>query len=162
MTDRQISKGQTELTTIVRKLFPNERVVNEFQVGDQMRIDIYCPSFKVGFEYHGIQHYEFIPHFHGVWEDFIRAQARDQRKIELCEEQGISLVAFKYDEPMTEEIVYERAMAAMSKDIKPKQQEPVTHTHKGNPYYEASKERNREYSREMRAKLKEQKKLRGK
>lgn len=33
-------------------------------LGGRLEIDGYCNELKVGFEFHGLQHYEHVAHFH--------------------------------------------------------------------------------------------------
>src|SRR3982751_5007371 len=77
-TSKKMSRGQSVLTSTLKKILPNEKVVNEYHIGDRLKLDIYCPSYNLAIEYHGRQHFEFIPHFHDSYEDFIRAQVRDE------------------------------------------------------------------------------------
>lgn len=156
----EVSKGQTELTRLTELVFPNEIIVNEYQLGEQLRLDIFCQGYRVGLEYHGVQHFNFVAHFHKTYENFCRAQERDMRKIELCAEQGISLAFFNYDEKLTEELVYDRVMEAIQSDIGPKadvyQKPKKTNSIKGNPIYERIKEEKKARSREFNAKLREE------
>src|SRR4051794_4516019 len=48
-----LSRGQGALTTIMRKLLPNEKIVTEEPIGERLRLDVYCPSYKLAAEYHG-------------------------------------------------------------------------------------------------------------
>lgn len=156
---RKISRGQTALTHVLQKILPNEKIVNEFHIGERLKLDIYCPTYNLAIEYHGRQHFEFIPHFHATREDFIRAQERDDRKIELCKEKNISLIAFRYCDNLSEEVVYNRLLeeikrstseAAPKKDFKPKRS--ITNT----PGYEEIKAKRNAYQRELRRKIKQE------
>lgn len=156
---QEVSKGQTLLTELANLVFPNEVIQNEHQLGEQLRLDIYIPSYKVGLEFHGEQHFRFIPHFHGTYEGFSHAQQRDLRKIELCEQQSISLVSFSHDEELSEPLVYDRVMAAIQQDIGVdalpiKEKDSI----KGNPLYEKIKAHKNAQAREFRAKLKAERK----
>ena len=64
-------------------------------------LDVYIPSLKIGIEYQGIQHYEAVDYFGGE-EAFQRAVERDKRKKRLCRENGVSLIYWKYDEPIND------------------------------------------------------------
>ena len=47
----------------------------------------------MAFEYNGIQHYEYVPHFHRNGEsDFIAQRERDIKKYKICRDQGINLI----------------------------------------------------------------------
>ena len=58
-----------------------------------LELDGYNEDLKIGFEYNGIQHYQYIPHFHrnGI-EDLYKQQKNDHRKYEICKERGIHLI----------------------------------------------------------------------
>lgn len=165
--NRKMSRGQDALTQIIKKLIPNEEVVNEYHIGEQLRLDVYVPKYKLGAEYHGRQHFEHVTRFHETIDDFERAQKRDERKVELCKEQGISLVVFRYNDQLTEDYVFDRILSALNADghvitkrpkNKIKLQTKNTLSKKDNPYYDQMKERRKEQAKEMRRKIKEQRK----
>lgn len=58
-----------------------------------LELDGYNEDLKIGFEYNGIQHYQYIPHFHrnGI-EDLYKQQKNDHKKYEICKKQGIHLI----------------------------------------------------------------------
>ena len=60
---------------------------------DGLELDGYNEDLKIGFEYNGIQHYDYIPHFHrnGI-EDLYKQQKNDHRKYDICKERGIHLI----------------------------------------------------------------------
>ncbi len=62
-------------------------------------IDFYLPEYKVGIEYQGRGHFEPVEKFDGV-HGFNLQQERDKKKKELCEENGIKLMYFTFDENM--------------------------------------------------------------
>jgi hypothetical protein len=163
-SNKKMSRGQAALTSILQKLLPSEEIVNEYHIGERLRLDIYCPKYKVAIEYHGRQHYNHISRFHETYDDFLRAQERDQRKIELCKENGISLVIFKYSDKLDEDIVHERIIEA----IKTQSQIPNVNilksknysSFKNNPNYEKFKSKRKEFERELRKKIKQEKKIR--
>ena len=69
--------------------FPNTRPA--FLEG--LELDGYCPELNMAFEYNGIQHYEYVPHFHRNGEsDFLAQLERDIKKYKICREQGIELI----------------------------------------------------------------------
>lgn len=156
--NKKMSRGHAALYHMLQRIVPNERVVTEYHVGEQLRLDIYCPALKIAIEFHGRQHFYFVEHFHKTLKGFEESQERDLRKEELCQEQGIALVVFRYNDNLDEDTVFERILDAVkvTKAAAPKQ---TTQTKfKGNPYYEASKQRNREWRREQYRKMKAQKK----
>ena len=110
---KKMSRGQTALTAIMQKLLPGEKIINEYVLGDKLRLDVYCPSYQVGAEYHGRQHFFYTAKFFDSKYDFEEAQKRDQKKIELCKEMGIALIIFRYNDMLTEQAVYDRLLQAI-------------------------------------------------
>jgi hypothetical protein len=58
-----------------------------------LELDGYNEDLKIWFDYNGIQHDKYRPHFHrnGI-EDLYKQQKRDHRKYEICKERGIHLI----------------------------------------------------------------------
>lgn len=165
--DRKMSRGQGALTQIMRKLIPGAEILNEYHIGERLMLDVYCPKYHIAAEYHGRQHFQHITRFHETIYDFERAVERDERKIALCKELGITLVIFRYNDVLTEDLVFDRLMTALNNDeikvvrkpkVKNQLQSKSFLTVKGNHYYEEAKERRRKYEKEMRHKIKEERK----
>jgi hypothetical protein len=165
--DRKMSRGQGALTQIMRKLIPGAQIINEYHIGERLMVDVYCPKYKLAAEYHGRQHFQHISRFHETIGDFERAVERDQRKADLCKEQGITLVIFRYNDVLTEDLVYDRLLGAIQADdsgiikkpkVKSQLQSKSFLTVKGNPYYEEAKERRRKIEKELRHKIREERK----
>lgn len=147
-----VSRGQTALTDIMRKLIPGQKIENEYVIGERLRLDVYCPAYKLAAEYHGRQHFYYVPHFHGTKDGFYESQARDERKIELCREQGIELVTFRFNDSLTEDAVYDRLLFALrnSKALPAKDlTDNRVPKYRGNPFYEEQKEKRRQYRKEQ-------------
>ncbi|RHZ78551.1 hypothetical protein Glove_161g44 [Diversispora epigaea] len=66
-----------------------------------LQLDIYYPEYGFAIEVQGEQHEKYIKFFHrGDPNNFIKQQARDQLKIELCEENWIVLrYVWYYEDP---------------------------------------------------------------
>ncbi len=77
--------------------FPNNR-----KVLSGLEIDLYNDSSKVGIEYNGIQHYEFVKGWHKTQDGFKECQNRDARTIRKCEELGINLAVVSYKNAKTD------------------------------------------------------------
>lgn len=153
-----LSRGQAALTSIMRKLLPNEKIVTEEQIGDKLRLDVYCPSYKLAAEYHGRQHFQYVQHFHGDKEGFYASQQRDEKKAEICHNLGIALIVLRYNDCLDEDSVFDRMLEAIlnAPEIEPE----VKKTIKGDPYYEAQKQRQREYNKQAYRKMKSTKNAR--
>ncbi len=110
-----MSKGAQQLLAIVREIYPNQRVEFEHNVAERggLYVDIYLPRLHIAFEYDGIQHFEFVEHFHGNQQGFIQARKRDLQKNTVCEDLGIALVRVAYDESMTKDNVMSKIEEAL-------------------------------------------------
>lgn len=153
----KLSRGHAGLYRIMQKLIPGESVILEHPMPERLRLDIFCPRFNIGAEYHGRQHFYYVEHFHGNMQGFRDSQERDARKEELCKEMGISLIVFRYNDELTEDVVFQRMMEAIENSTRVESKEK-TSNYKGNPYYEAAKKRRNEWNRERYQKMKAEKK----
>ena len=88
--------------------------------------------------------------------------ARDIRKVQLCEEHGIVLLVFRYDEKLDQEMVGARIYDAITNSEKaelPKpKRRPWPKADKGSPYHKELNERRRNYAKENYQRMKELKK----
>lgn len=154
---RNMSRGHAALYKMMQRLVPNERVIAEHPIGERLRLDIYCPSIGVAIEFHGIQHFQYVEHFHGNMKGFEESQARDSRKEELCKEQGITLIVFRYNDDLSEDVVFSRILEAINNDTRIKKIEKRPSRYKGNAFYEKAKEKNNQRRRELYRKIKDNK-----
>lgn len=138
---KKMSRGQTALTNIMKKLLPGEKIINEFYLDDNLRLDVYCPSYKLAAEYHGRQHFYYTAKFYESNYDFIQAQKRDQKKLELCRQNGIALVVFRYNDNLTEESVFARMLESI----------------KDSPYIREEKQKNNLYNSDFYKSMKKKK-----
>ena len=85
--------------SLIRK--PNFLKTPECPTG--LELDIYYPEYGFAIEVQGVQHEKYIKFFHnGDPNNFIKQQARDQLKKELCEENQIALrYVWYYEDPYT-------------------------------------------------------------
>jgi len=152
---RKMSRGQAALTAVMQKLLPNEEILNEYHLGDRLKLDVYCPKYKIGAEYHGRQHFYFTGRFFKSREDFEDAVARDNKKITRCEELGIALIIFRYNDKLTEEAVYERMISAIRNSPNKPSKEIKKPSIVKNSYYQ---ERKKSYNDSKKKRYKELKK----
>lgn len=139
-----MSAGSTKLLQLLLNIFGSEvKVFPEYSVGEALRLDFYLPDYKLGWEWHGRQHMEFVEHFHGDKAGFIDSQNRDRRKLELCAEQGIMVVVFWDHEELTEELVLER-IAGAKNELNQLYKAPVENAFK-NKVSEIRKEQRKKY-----------------
>lgn len=61
--------------------------------GKNLEIDCYNDELKLGVEYNGKQHEEFVPYFHRYKGNFLQQRYRDELKKLMCENNGITLIS---------------------------------------------------------------------
>jgi len=110
-----MSKGAEELRQIIKDIYGEQvKIKDEYQMGRKLRLDFFLPAYKIGFEFHGIQHEKYTHHFHGSALDFRASKRRDRLKHELAIEQGISLVVIWHSDPLTVEFVSKKIKEVLS------------------------------------------------
>ena len=152
---KKMSRGQTALTMIMQKLLPGEEVLNEYHIGNRLKLDVYCPRFKLAAEYHGRQHFYYTSKFFDSVYDFEEAKKRDQKKVQYCKDQGIALIVFRYNDSLTERSVYDRMLDAIRNTpiVKEPKKESVT----SSEYYQSMKKKNSEYKKRIYRQIKDNK-----
>lgn len=96
--------SEMELYNIVKKVFDDaEHHVSPSWLKPQ-HLDVYVPSKNIAFEYQGRQHYEPVEFFGGD-EAFAKLQKLDLRKSRKCKRNGVSLIYWRYDEPIIEDVL---------------------------------------------------------
>ncbi|WP_236168930.1 hypothetical protein [Pseudomonas atacamensis] len=95
-------KRESALYGFVRDIFPDSLVLREASPEwlGRMRIDIYLPELKLAIEHQGEQHYRPLQVFGGE-EAHLRVVARDELKRRLCMENGVEVVDFRFDAPLS-------------------------------------------------------------
>ncbi len=81
--------------------FPSNRIL----LGRGLEIDLYNADFKIGIEYNGIQHYEFVKGWHKTLEGLSAVQVRDREKAQKCNKLGIALFVIPYTKSKTDEML---------------------------------------------------------
>lgn len=90
---KEYSKGGTKLEYLLKEIFPYDRIVPEFPLGEKLRVDFVIEApFNLAFEYDGIQHAEYSSFFHGSKGGFTESRQRDERKEILLRNRGIKLI----------------------------------------------------------------------
>jgi hypothetical protein len=154
---KKVSRGQTALTNIMKKLLPSEKIVNEFYIEDKMRLDVYCPSYKLAAEYHGRQHFYYTSKFYESKYEFEEAQKRDQRKVDICKERGIALIVIRYNDELTEQSVYDRMLLAIRESPFVKEEKIKNNLYSSDFYIESKKRLSEQRKKNYRA-MKDRKK----
>lgn len=156
---KKSSRGQSALTAVMKKLLPNEKIINEHHLGDKLRLDVYCPSYKLAAEFHGRQHFYYTERFFDSRYEFEEAQKRDIKKAEMCKEQGIALIVFRYNDLLTEESVYSRMIEAIrSSEWKNAEPNSVKNPLSQNLFYQQQKKKNSEHKKQVYRAIKQRKK----
>jgi very-short-patch-repair endonuclease len=154
---RKMSRGQTALTLMLKKLIPGEEIVNEFHIGDKMKLDIYCPAYNLAIEFHGRQHFYYTGRFFDSKYEFEEAQKRDLKKAEWCKENGIALVVFRYNDSLTEKNVSDRILEAIRNSAYVPKTSAKKKSVTSSPYYQEMKKRNSDYRKSLYKKMKDSK-----
>lgn len=155
--NKKMSRGQTALTAVMKKLLPGEEIINEFHIGERLKLDVYCPKYKIAAEYHGRQHFFYTERFFDSKYDFEQAQLRDVKKAELCEQNGIALIVFRYNDSLTEASVYDRMLSAI-RSIEPDVSKVKKKSITSSKYYQELKKKNSQYKKDAYKKIKDSRK----
>jgi len=68
--------------------------------GTLLELDGYCEALNLAWEYHGQQHYEFVPYFHESEENFRLRLEDDQLKRARCRKHSVRLIEVPYTVPL--------------------------------------------------------------
>lgn len=89
--------------------------------GKRAELDGYNEKLRLAFEYHGQQHYTYIPFFHSGDKSLQRREEDDRLKRETCGNHGVTLIEVNIDIPLedlqshlTDQIVARRPELALS------------------------------------------------
>ncbi len=98
--------SEQEAYVIVHEKYPDAIFQYDPKWLKGQRIDIFIPSRNTAIEYQGEQHSSPIAFFGGEI-GLADTKRRDQRKKLLCKQQGVKLLYWNYDEPLTREYFME-------------------------------------------------------
>jgi len=96
---------ETKLFYDIKDAFPDTEIIHHGKpewLGKQ-HLDIWMPEFRIGIEYHGVQHFQPMRHLGGE-KNYSTQQERDLRKSDLCKVNGVELIV------VTEEMQIETVM----------------------------------------------------
>ena len=80
-----------EMVDCLYTVIPSIRIIEEYNVGDNLFLDIFLPDFSLAIEIDGEQHSKKIDFFHKDDLEFEEQKFRDRKKEKLCKENGITL-----------------------------------------------------------------------
>jgi hypothetical protein len=93
------SRGELFARICFEELLPESKFEHNLHVPwlARLKFDGYDPDLGLAFEYHGKQHYEYIPHFHrnGLI-DYIIQRSRDKLKLELSDKNWVTVIVIPY------------------------------------------------------------------
>ena len=94
--------SEQEAYRIVKAHYPDAKFQYQADFLRGQRLDIFIPSQSTAIEYQGKQHYEPVEFFGGK-AGHRSNQTRDERKRKRCKENGIQIIYWDYDKPLTDE-----------------------------------------------------------
>jgi hypothetical protein len=65
-----------------------------------LELDCFNEELRIGIEYNGRQHYEYVPRFHKTKDAFYTTKYRDDMKMRLCKKNGVRLIVVPYTVPL--------------------------------------------------------------
>jgi very-short-patch-repair endonuclease len=77
-----------------------------------LQLDRYYPDLKLGFEYDGKQHDEFVKFIHKTKSNFEYYKACDALKDRGCKEKGVTLIRFDHKEKLNGQLVVDKIKVA--------------------------------------------------
>ncbi|MAF24965.1 hypothetical protein CL634_05255 [bacterium] len=87
------SKFQFEVKQFFKSFWFYQICFEEFPVyGSLMKVDLLNATKKIAVEANGVQHGEFVEHFHGHPANYLQSIRRDWKKTEWLESNGFSLI----------------------------------------------------------------------
>ena len=92
------SKGEAKINNFLEKKgieFEAQKYFSDWDIGIHY-FDFYIPQYNLVLEYHGRQHYEFVPHFHKTKENFQYRLRKDKTKKEQALAHGLNYVSISY------------------------------------------------------------------
>ena len=100
-------KSEYELYKLVAKEYNDAVYQYHSNWLGRQSLDIFVPSQRIAFEYQGRQHYHAVKFFGGDTQ-LEKQKIRDAEKKRKCNSEGITLIEWKYDEPISRIILQEK------------------------------------------------------
>jgi hypothetical protein len=102
------SKLQSEVSTILSTHLPDIDVKENYRPewlitreGNRLELDFYIETLDLAIEVQGLQHYEYVPFFHGDVSGFEKRKTFDNFKREVCRQRNIALIEISDAEEIT-------------------------------------------------------------
>lgn len=145
---KKMSRGQAALTEVMKKLLPQEEIINEHHIGDKLKLDVYCPKYAIAAEYHGRQHYYYTSRFFDSRYDFEQSVKRDEKKELWCKDNGVALIIFRYTDSLSEQSVFERLLESIRSNPY-KVKEKIKNNTTSSEAYKILKKKNSDYKKSV-------------
>jgi len=103
------SLTETRLYQLAKSVFKGYEVIRHARPSflQRQHLDIYIPELKLAIEYQGEQHFKPIDFWGGI-EALEASQRRDEKKRKRCENYGIRVVYFNYEDEVSDELLRDR------------------------------------------------------
>ena len=99
------SKFQLHVKEFLFPYWKNDIVFEEFKlVGTRLSFDFYNANKKIAVEVQGGQHTKYVEFFHGNRFQYLQQLKRDEKKLQFCEVNGITLVEIYPKDKICEEL----------------------------------------------------------
>ena len=104
----------TQVLSILEDLFPanpHKRIFSERYVsykGQRLFFDFYIKELGVFVECQGRQHLEYVKHFHGNKESFVKQKHRDNLKIDYVQKNNLYLIRLYDTEEISKELILDK------------------------------------------------------
>jgi hypothetical protein len=112
--------SETKLFKLVQSIFPDAQPHAMPDWLMPQHLDVYIASKRLAFEYQGRQHFEPVSYFGGD-SAFEATLERDKLKVKKCKANGITLIHWDYDEPITLETLTSK-LSALNDNFQPSPQ----------------------------------------
>jgi len=70
------------------------------KTGRRLELDLYNDDLKLAVEFHGEQHYNYIPHWHRTYAGYVAQVERDNIKLKICDARGVYVITVPYYCPL--------------------------------------------------------------
>lgn len=100
---------ENQLFAMIKDKYPAYKIIQHYRpkILEGLELDIYIKELNLGIEYQGVQHYQAMEHLGGQ-RALEKTMERDLLKRTRCDELGIRMIYFYYDETLTKALVDER------------------------------------------------------
>ncbi|HEV2327627.1 MAG TPA: hypothetical protein VGY56_02435 [Verrucomicrobiae bacterium] len=103
--------AEMQMFRLIEKIFPDAQLRARPDWLSPQHLDSYVPSIEAGFEYQGQQHFQASAFFGGE-EGLLRTRQRDKIKAEKCNANGVTLIYWLHNEPLSMEVLLAKLAAS--------------------------------------------------